>query len=171
MRRKIFYLIIAIGLSAILIYSLVFVSVLEDLDIQPINIARIKMLFGILIVIFESSIAIKWIRNINLFLLTISLIGVTFMILHWPFGHLIFNMSFLIIMVLLFINALKSIEYSYDKTLILIFPLSELLIEIENIYYKPFAFFVIDLFIIGLTAILFFNYARKLGRKITAANN
>lgn len=169
MGRKTFYTIIAVGLSAIFVYTVICIFVLKDMGIRTIQTARLKDLIAVSIIVYETLYATKTIRIICISLFPVAIIGFLFRIMHWPGGLLLFLGSILTVITLLLVNAVKSDKNRVDKIIVLIYPLSRFIFMTTSIYRLPVFWWTFDLIIIGLTAM--FLCARLAGRKLSAPHN
>lgn len=153
MRRKTFYIIIALGLSVIFVYTLLCIFFFKHMGIQIFRTTILKHLFAFLIIIYEISCAKKVMRTIGLAILPLTIIGFLFRIMLWPFGQLIFMSSLLIIAITLVLNAIKTDNNRLDKIIILIYPFSRALIMTNHFIGSTFIWWTSEVVIIGLTAI------------------
>ncbi|MDQ3048472.1 MAG: hypothetical protein M3R27_13065 [Bacteroidota bacterium] len=151
MKRRTYYYIVASGLTAIFIYTLLG-TFLRQLDLPILPIEGLRVLFALFIIIYEAASAKKIVKIISFSLFPLALIGYMFRIMHWPFGLLMFLGSLSLILTVLFINAFKSVDNRVEKIVILVYPLSHFIFIITSIYHLPAIWLVFDFFIIGLTA-------------------
>jgi len=122
MTQKLYYYIIAITLGLIALYFTTCVFILKDLGIYPYNTTRIQDLIALLIVLFQTVNAKKGFRILNFILLPITLIGLMFLIMHWPFGRLLFFVPSIIILIGLLLNNLSKTPERLTTYFILTFP-------------------------------------------------
>jgi hypothetical protein len=136
MERQLFYKILAYGLLAILVFDLVRISfsMLNGSSLATFQIAHLKSIFAISIIVYETINATKRIKTINYYLLPVTIIGFLFIIMHWPYGHLLFLGSLLTMLVLLFISAFKSNNNKSDKLIVLVIPFCHYLFMASSMY-------------------------------------
>lgn len=150
MTRKTFYLIITFGLATIFLFTLY--SIFFHVNGGAKWTSNLKNWFAISIIIFEALDAKKTHQKIIFWLLPLTIIGLLFSIMHWPFGLLMFLGSLLIILTVLFISATKSETNRTDNIMILLFPISRFIFMTTKIFHLPAFWWTFDLFIMGLLA-------------------
>lgn len=124
MPRRLYYDILLVGFSGLFIYMLLNI-VLKFFDIQLAikYVLPLKYFLSFLIVLYEVLNSEKVIKWICLLLIPIAFIGRTFIIMHWPFGFIIFVASTLTIWILLTINTYRVGADLALRTIILLFPI------------------------------------------------
>lgn len=126
MTRKLYYYIIAITLGLIALYFLTSVFILRDYGIYAYNTTRIQNLIVLVIVLFQIAHAKRIYKLLFYTLLPVAIIGLLFLIMHWPYGRLLFFVPSIIILVGLLINNLNKNPERITTYFILSFPLFHL---------------------------------------------
>ncbi len=165
MNQKLYYRILAFGLSGYIIYSLMNFLFFKCIGISTFNIEQFKFLFPLFIIINETRRSKKPYSIINYCLFPIILIGYTFKIMHWPFGLEMFLGSLFIILCSLFFNALKGYSNKSEKIIILLHPTTYFIAISFLIFRFPSSiWFLLDFIIMGVTAIFLFIWQKKMNK-------
>ena len=155
MERKTYYYILAFGLSALFLYTLISAFFLRHMGISthPYLVGRVKDIFAIFIIVYESFHAKRLYQRINWVLFPLVGFGYVFSIMHWPGGLLLFLGSLLTILIVLFLNAITNKTDRSVHLVLLIFPLIHFIFIATKIFHLPQFMWTFDLITIGLTAI------------------
>lgn len=155
MTRKLYYYIIAITLGLIALYFWTCVFILKDNGIYPYNTTRIQNLIVLLIMLFQTAHAKKTFKILNSTLLPITIIGLMFLIMHWPFGRLLFFVPSIIILVGLLLNNSTKNSERLTTYIILTFPPFHLLCFYITINHFPGQglFRLLDFILMGIVSI------------------
>ena len=162
MNQKLYYRILAFGLSGYIIYTLINFLFFKNIIRETFNIAQFKFLFPLFIIIYETRLSKKPFSIINYCLFPIIVIGYAFKIMHWPYGVDMYLGSLFIILCSLFINALNGYSNKSEKIIILLHPLTHFIAISFLIFgYPSGIWFLIDFIIMGVTAIFLFIWQKK----------
>ena len=155
MTKRTYYYILLFGFSGLLGYSILTILQILPHNGQILAIGILKFLFSLLIIIYQTTTSTKIYQRLNWTLLPISVIGYMFSIMHWPFGLLLFLVPLGIILISLFVNALKSKEDKFLNVVILIFPLVHLIFIVFKIFHIPGAslFMLLQLMVLAIIII------------------
>ena len=154
MTKNTFYYILLFGLSGLLVYSLLTIFQILPHDRQILTTGVLKILFGLFIIIYQTTISNKIHNRLNWTLLPISFIGYMFSIMHWPFGLALFLIPLTTILISLFVSAIKSNEDKFLSIVTLTFPLLHLIFIAIKIFHFPGASLCMILQLIVMTIII-----------------
>ena len=154
MTKNTYYYILLFGLSSLFVYSLLTIFQILPHDKQILTTGVLKILFGLFIIIYQTTIAKKIYQRINWTLLPISFIGYMFSIMHWPFGLALFLIPLTTILISLFVSAIKSNEDKFLSIVTLTFPLLHLIFIAIKIFHFPGASLCMILQLIVMTIII-----------------
>ncbi len=135
--RKYYHVILMIIIGCISLYDLFFLFTFSK-DFSRINTEYFQLIVIVFIILYETANSNKTLRIINTIAFPIAFIGALFTLQHWPYGRMVMLISFLIILVSLFINAIK---YSQAKTIaviILLYPMIHFIAISATIFRLPF---------------------------------
>lgn len=152
MERQSYYKILAYALLAIFIFDIIRITLILNGGSQALfSSGKIKNIIAILVICFETFNSSKQIKTTNYILFALAFIGFLFVIMHWPFGHILFLGSLLAILTVLFISALKSDSNKTEKLIVLAFPIIHYLFMTFTILRLPLHSFIsiTELLIIG----------------------
>lgn len=167
MSQKLYYYIIAITLGLIALYFWTCVFILKDYGHYPYNTARFQNIIAFLIILFHTNKARKGLRIVNFILLPIAIIGLMFLIMHWPFGRLLFFPPSILIIIALFLNNSINSPERFTTYFILIFPLFHLLCFYLTVSRLPVqsSFRLLDFILMGMVSLTVINRLYQLRRQ------
>lgn len=151
MTNRRFYLIIGCCLSAVFLYHLLRV-VLPEGSLGTISTARISTILAVMIIIRETSYTTGWIRGVTYALFLPAIAGLAFVVMHWPFGTLLYFGSIGLIFLLLLIHAVGQ-RSRRDKLIVLICPLGRFMSMVGAVFYRDSVFWYIEWLAGGLTGL------------------
>jgi hypothetical protein len=128
MNRKTYYDVLLAGCIFIIIYYVFSTFIFAPLGVYlPLKyFGHLKNIFAFFIILYEIINSDKIIKRICVSLLPVAFIGKLFIIMHWPFGFIIFIASALAVWILLAINAYRSGVEVALKIIILLYPLTRI---------------------------------------------
>lgn len=88
----------------------------------------------VFILVMETWYSTKRIKGITTFLLIAAFFGWTFIIMHWPFGHLIFFGCYMAILLLIFSDIFKTQEQRHRRLLIMLIPVCGVVLAMTTVY-------------------------------------
>ncbi len=137
MTRKTYYYFLLISLGLTSLYFFLRFSLFWFFDITLNNYNALPSFIAIFILIYETIHAKKNIKTFNAILFAFLFIGYAFIVMHWPFGRLIFLGSISAIALGLIINTFKIGEGKHLAFIILIIPVFRLCFMLITIYHFP----------------------------------
>ena len=106
MKRQIYYYILLFGLTFFVLEFLHYISPI-DFGIYLTNRNELSSLLSLTILVVETIRSNRTVRTLNLVLFISALLGFSFMVMHWPFGRLIFFSTLFGIMLTIVVHRLK----------------------------------------------------------------
>jgi hypothetical protein len=153
MTRKVYYYILAITLSLIVIYAVAGIFFRKNFGISYSAIAHLKDLIALFIVLYHTAQSKKIIRILNTLLLPACMFGLVFLIMHWPFGKILFFIPATIILIGLFADLFIRVPERLTTFFILLFPAFQLLYIYAVIHRSGGPFAVLAIFLMGIIAL------------------
>ena len=164
MTRKTYYNILLFGLGFIFIYSLlgIFSFSLFNIHLPRPYFGYLMDVFVFYIVIFETINARKQIFWLNVLFIFAAIASRLFIVMHWPYGLLVYVLSTSTIIGLLVYDIIKTKSDVQLRVIIFLYPVSRLIFQVifSNHLYIPWWF--IDLLALGIiTAHLIFRLVKN----------
>lgn len=137
MTRKTYYYILAFSFLIIPLFFLFDNFIFSFLGIRNNYIFIARNVLIVFIVLYETACAENVFKLINRIAIPIMFIGIMFKIMHWPFGLLLFLVSAITIILVLFISNIKNSSEKNVIFLILLLPTIHLLNIFRGIFHYP----------------------------------
>ncbi|MES2132378.1 MAG: hypothetical protein V4506_08505 [Bacteroidota bacterium] len=153
--RKLYYDILLAGFAFLFIYSSFRMFLPYDIGvhIQIKYFGYFMDAFVFFIILCEALRSGKIIKWVSISLIPFAFIGRMFMILHWPFGLILFMVSTLTIWSLLVISVCRSKTDIALRILILLYPLTRVVFHRIFFYHLQIPWWLIDFSVMGIIAI------------------
>ncbi len=152
--RKYYHVILMIIMGCISLYDFLFFFTFSRGFIR-IHTEYFQLLLIAFIILYETANSKKTLRIINTVALSLAFIGALFTVQHWPFGRMAILISFLIILVCLFINAIKYSQAKIIGVIILLYPIIHFIAISASLFRLPFrnAFWVLNVVVMLFVSI------------------
>jgi hypothetical protein len=112
-----------------------------------------KDVLVLFIIVYENVYAQRKIYLINFPLLILTLIGKAFIMMHWPYGFILYTASILTVLFLLAFDAIKSKIDAKLRIVILLFPLTRLVFQNAAARHFEIPWWPFGLLIVGFISV------------------
>lgn len=155
MKRRVYYDILLVGFSLVFVYHVfrLLMGQFAGIFLPATYTAWLSYLLLYLIIFYEIFQSEKTIKSICIGLVPVVVIGKLMIVMHWPFGFLIFLLSASLIWFMLLINAYRSRQDLPLKILILLYPLNRVILYRLFFFHSQPSWWLIDFSLFGLIAI------------------